>query len=46
MSRGSRWMHTLRKLPHMHPKTKNTTDQKWNGTADQVSRLKMGSNIG
>ena len=25
---GMRWMQTLRKLPTIEPKTKNTTDQK------------------
>ena len=29
-------MQTLRKLPTMERSTKNTTDQKWNGTADQT----------
>ena len=38
---GSRWMHTLRKLPTIEPNTKNATDQKWNGTLAQTS----GSNI-
>ena len=33
---GIRWMQTLRKLPTMEPNTKNTTDQKWNGTAAQL----------
>ena len=37
---GSRWMQTLRKLPTMEPNTKNTTDQKWNGTAAQLRESK------
>src|ERR1035441_4055653 len=33
---GSRWMQTFRKLPTMAPNTKNTTHQKWEGTAAQL----------
>jgi len=29
-------MQTFRKLPTMEPNTKNTTDQKWNGTGAQL----------
>src|SRR6266404_2999482 len=38
-------MHTLRKLPTMEPKKKNTTDQKWNGTAAQYCGSKMVLNM-
>ena len=38
---GIRWMQTLRKLPTMEPNTKNTTDQKWNGTAAQLRESKV-----
>jgi hypothetical protein len=34
---GNRCMQTLRKLPTMEPSTKNTTDKKWNGIADQTA---------
>src|SRR5688572_12172050 len=44
-SRGSRWMQTLRKLPTMQPNMKIMADQKWNGTLDQFSVSRMGSNI-
>jgi hypothetical protein len=37
---GNRWMQKLRKLPTPEPKTKNTTDQKWNGTAAQTAGSK------
>src|SRR5215467_9984381 len=43
--RGRRWMQTLRKLPTMVPKTKNTSDQKWNGTTCQLRASKMGLTI-
>jgi hypothetical protein len=33
-------MQTFRKLPTMLPKTKKTTDQKWNGTALQMAGSK------
>jgi hypothetical protein len=39
-------MHTLRKLPTMAPNTKNTRDQKWNGTAAQVCESKVAENMG
>src|ERR1043166_6242088 len=42
---GRRWMQTLRKLPTTEPNTKNTTDQKWKGTADQFSGVKMDLNM-
>src|SRR6266511_5589604 len=35
-------MQTLRKLPTMLPKAKNTTDQKWNGTRPQTCASKIG----
>src|ERR1035437_1213783 len=44
--KGSRWMHTLRKLPTMEPNTKNTRDQKWNGTAAQLCESKVVENMG
>jgi hypothetical protein len=34
-------MQTLRKLPTILPKTKNTTDQKWKGTAAQTAGSKV-----
>src|SRR6266850_2115856 len=43
---GIRWMQTLRKLPTMEPNTKATTDQKWKGTADQCSGVKMDLSMG
>ena len=43
--RGRRWMQTLRKLPTIVPKTKKTTDQKWNGTPCQLRESKMGLTI-
>src|SRR5215472_1500843 len=38
-------MQTLRKLPTIAPKTKNTSDQKWNGTTCQLRASKMGLTI-
>src|SRR5580658_11341235 len=40
---GIRWMQTFRKLPTMQPSAKKHADQKWNGTASHVLRLKIGS---
>src|SRR5664279_5348445 len=42
---GSRWMQTLRKLPIMEPNTKNTTDQKWNGTVAQFRESKVAESM-
>src|ERR1035441_5797590 len=36
----------VRKLPTMAPNTKNTRDQKWNGTAAQVCESKVAENMG
>src|SRR5437764_10331590 len=38
-------MQTLRKLPTIQPNKKNTTDQKWNGTAAQYWGSKMALNM-
>src|SRR5579862_5072164 len=38
---GNRWIQTLRKLPILQPKTKNTMDQKWNGRRDQTRASKV-----
>src|SRR6516164_1104134 len=38
-------MQTFRKLPTMHPRIKNTTDQKWNGTAAQTPGSRVCENI-
>src|SRR5271166_5121885 len=43
MPSGIRWMHTFKKLPMTHPKVKNTTDQKWNGTSTQGEVDKIAS---
>ena len=43
---GRRWMQTLRKLPTTVPKTKKTTPQKPNGTADQTAGSHRRENIG
>src|SRR5215469_9671503 len=37
---GIRCMQTFKKLPTMQPNTKKHSDQKWNGTADQLCSLK------
>src|ERR1017187_2200242 len=42
---GRRWMQTLRKLPIMEPNTKNTTDQKWNGTVAQLRESKVAESM-
>src|ERR1035441_10653458 len=43
MPDGNRWMHTFKKLPTMQPRAKKTSDQKWNGTSDQLCALKIAS---
>src|SRR6266403_4812888 len=42
---GILWMQTLRKLPTIVPRTKATTDQKWNGTPAQFLESKTASTI-
>src|SRR5208283_4984347 len=43
MPSGSRWMHTFKKLPAIQPNEKKTSDQKWNGTSDQLWALNIAS---